>query len=339
MPSYSDNYKIIKQALQNAFLEQSLEDKIENIKKVQSQIDNYLKRYKIISQGIRQRYQSLAQTLPNQSESTRRYQAVKSYNENVQSIQDLLKEGYLYVDALREAFTGESISYRIGIKENNILYEGTLDILELVQHSTLDVDSKIFIQNAAKLRMTKVQVNQLNNVSQSLIQEVTSEASSLYSAVYNYLTGTLHKTPKINEGNAYQTYRRVLFEYDGQNKTSLDNRIFEQIDRIYEEVKRNNAAYYKGGDIADIQVKYLGSSPPSLTSLASIKRVLEKSNSIFNIIYQNSKPKKALIRSFVNLFTQKQTNLFTDVERTANEKARRTIEERIKSIAEINLTK
>lgn len=338
MPSYSDNYKIIKQALQNAFLEQSLEDKIENIKKVQSQIDNYLKRYKIISQGIRQRYQSLAQTLPNQSESTRRYQAVKSYNENVQSIQDLLKEGYLYVDALREAFTGESISYRIGIKENNILYEGTLDILELVQHSTLDVDSRVFIQNAAKLRMTKVQVNQLNNVSQSLIQEVTSEASSLYSAVYNYLTGTLHKTPKINEGNAYQTYRRVLFERNGQNEIPPAIS-FEQIDRIYEEVKRNNAAYYKGGDIADIQVKYLGSSPPSLTSLASIKRVLEKSNSVFNIIYQNSKPKKALIRSFVNLFTQKQTKLFTDVERVANEKARRTIEERIKSIAEINLTK
>lgn len=338
MPSYSDNYKIIKQALQNAFLEQSLEDKIKNIKKVQSQIDDYLKRYKIISQGIRQKYQSLAQTLPNQSESTRRYQAVKSYNENVQSIQDLLKEGYLYVDALREAFTGESISYRIGIKENNILYEGTLDILELVQHSTLDVDSKIFIQNAAKLRMTKVQVNQLNNVSQSLIQEVTSEASSLYSAVYNYLTGTLHKTPKINEGNAYQTYRRALFERNGQNEIPPAIS-FEQIDRIYEEVKRNNAAYYKGGDIADIQVKYLGSSPPSLTSLASIKRVLEKSNSVFNIIYQNSKPKKALIRSFVNLFTQKQTNLFTDVEKAANEKAKRTIEERIKSIAEMSLTK
>lgn len=338
MPSYSDNYKIIKQALQNAFLEQSLEDKIKNIKKVQSQIDNYLKRYKIISQGIRQRYQSLAQTLPNQSESTRRYQAVKSYNENVQSIQDLLKEGYLYVDALREAFTGESISYRIGIKENNILYEGTLDILELVQHSTLDVDSKIFIQNAAKLRMTKVQANQLNNVSQFLIQETTSEASSLYSAVYNYLTGTLHKTPKINEGNAYQTYRRALFERNGQNEIPPAIS-FEQIDRIYEEVKRNNAAYYKGGDIADIQVKYLGGSPPSLTSLASIKRVLEKSNSVFNIIYQNSKPKKALIRSFVNLFTQKQTNLFTDVEKAANEKAKKTIEERIKSIAEISLTK
>ena len=338
MPSYSDNYKIIKQTLQNAFLEQDLEDKIKNIKKVQSLIDNYLKRYKIISQGIRQRYQSLAQTLPNQSESARRYQAVKSYNENVQSIQDLLKEGYLYVDALREAFTGESISYRIGIKENNILYEGTLDILELVQHSTLDVDSRVFIQNAAKLRMAKVQVNQLNNVSQSLIQEVTSEASSLYSAVYNYLTGTLHKTPKINEGNAYQTYRRALFERNGQNEIPPAIS-FEQIDRIYEEVKRNNAAYYKGGDIADIQVKYLGGSPPSLTSLASIKRVLEKSNSVFNIIYQNSKPKKALIRSFVNLFTQKQTNLFTDIEKAANEKAKKTIEERIKSIAEINLTK
>ena len=338
MPSYSDNYKIIKQALQNAFLEQSLEDKVKNIKKVQSQIDDYLQRYKIISQGIRQRYQSLAQTLPNQSESTRRYQAVKSYNENVQSIQDLLKEGYLYVDALREAFTGESISYRIGIKENNTLYEGTLDILELVQHSTLDVDSRIFIQNAAKLRMTKVQVNQLNNVSQSLIQEVTSEASSLYSAVYNYLTGTLHKTPKINEGNAYQTYRRALFELNGQNEIPPAIS-FEQIDRIYEEVKRNNAAYYKGGDIADIQVKYLRDSPPSLTSLASIKRVLEKSNSVFNIIYQNSKPKKALIKSFVNLLTQKQTNLFTDVEKAANEKAKRIIEERIKSIAGISLTK
>ena len=96
------------------------------LKKVQSQIEDYLKRYKIISQGVRQRYQSLVQTLPNQSENARRYQAVKSYNENVQSIQDLLKEGYLYVDALREAFTGESISYRIGIKENINLHGGDM---------------------------------------------------------------------------------------------------------------------------------------------------------------------------------------------------------------------
>ena len=73
MASYSENYKIIKDALQKAFSEEDLSIRFQNIKIVQSQINNYLERYRIISSGIKQRYEILAQEMPDQSEMTRRY--------------------------------------------------------------------------------------------------------------------------------------------------------------------------------------------------------------------------------------------------------------------------
>ena len=333
MPSYTQGYYVIKTALQNAFSEQDLSSRLSNIQVVKTQIQDFLQRYDIISGGIYSRYQALADQLPQESESTRRYQAVKSFNQQTNAIQDLLKQGYLYVDALRQAFTGESIAYQVALIDNNFLYEGSMDILELIQHSTIDVDSRISIQNAAKLRMTKVSAQDINNSTKTSIFDVTGSASSVYSAVHNYMTNS-HSIPKHNQGNAYEVYQRVLFERNGKN-TIPPNVSPQQIDRIYEQVKRNNAAYYKGGDIANIQVKYLGGKPPSLTTLASIKTVLTKSSAALDVIYQESKPKKKIVNSFVNMFTQKSDKLFTEAEKTANEKAKQTIKDRLDSITGI----
>lgn len=340
MPSYSQSYYIIKTALQRAFSEQDLSSRLSNIQIVKTQIQDFLQRYDIISGGIYSRYRALADQLPQESESTRRYQAVKSFNQQTNAVQDLLKQGYLYVDALRQAFTGESIAYQVALIDNGFLYEGSMDILELIQHSTIDVDSRISIQNAAKLRMTKVSAQDINNSTKTSIFDVTESASSVYSAVHNYMTNS-HSTPKHNQGNAYEVYQRVLFERNGKNTippNTSPQQIAQQIDRIYEQVKRNNAAYYKGGDIANIQVKYLGGKPPSLTTLASIKTVLTKSSAALDVIYQESKPKKKIVNSFVNMFTQKSDKLFTEAEKTANEKAKQTIKDRLDSIAGIAVT-
>ena len=336
MPSYSQSYYIIKTALQRAFSEQDLSSRLSNIQIVKTQIQDFLQRYDIISGGIYSRYRTLADQLPQESESTRRYQAVKSFNQQTDAVQDLLKQGYLYVDALRQAFTGESIVYQVALIDNNFLYEGSMDILELIQHSTIDIDSRISIQNAAKLRMTKVSAQDINNSTKTSIFDVTGSASSVYSAVHNYMTNS-HSIPKHNQGNAYEVYQRVLFERNGKN-TIPPNVSPQQIDRIYEQVKRNNAAYYKGGDIANIQVKYLGGKPPSLTTLASIKTVLTKSSAALDVIYQESKPKKKIVNSFVNMFTQKSDKLFTEAEKTANEKAKQTIKDRLDSIIGIAVT-
>lgn len=334
MASYTDNYKIIKQALENAFLSQDLSTRIQGIKKAEQQIQNYLVRYEDLSSKIRNKYEELATVESIESESTRRYQTIKSFNNEVDDIQSLLKEGYLYVDILRQAFTGQKISYQIGIIENGSLYQGTMDILQLIENSTIDVDSRIAIQNAAKLRMTKVSASQLNNPSQIILKDVTENASSVFSAVYNYFNASLHETPKINQGNMYEVYRRIVFQRGGVNHIPPPfNNPFETIAEIYAEIKRNNAAYYKGGDIAEIQVKYLGGKPPSLTSLSSIKRVLTKSLSALKVVYSESEPNKALIKSLVNLFTQKQSNIYTEIQQVANNKAQQQIKDRINSIA------
>lgn len=340
MASYVDNYKIIKQALENAFLNQDLSTRLKGIKKVELQIEDYLKRYEIISNEIKNRYDQFADVKDIESEATRRYQAIKSFNKETNNIQSLLKEGYLYVNALRQAFTGEKFSYQIGIKENGSLYEGSMNILDLVENSTIDVDSRVSIQDAAKLRLTKISVLKLTNPTQIKLKDVTENASSVFSAVYNYFNATLHQSPKINQGNMYEVYRRIMFLRKGQNHIPPPfNNAFKTISDIYMEIKKNNAAYYKGGDIDNIQVKYLGGKPPSLTTLSSIKRVLKKSLSAIKVIYSESSPKKALVKSLVNLFTQKSSNITTEVERIANEKAKNQIKNRIDSIVGLSVVK
>lgn len=335
MANYIDNYNIIKQNLKQAFLETDLSSRLQGVKKLTSQIQNYLDRYEQTSKGIVDRYNNSIQNDPNLSDSTRRYQAVKTYNEQVDSIQDLLKEGYLYIDAIREFLTGQTIKYEIGIVKEGILYEENIDLLTLIETSTLDIDSKISIGNAAKLRLKSGELSAkiLQNPIEKAIQSDVENASSIFSAVYNYFTNTLHNTPKVNKGNAYEVYKRLIFERQNLNKippakkTSID-----EINKVYEEVKRNNAAYYKGGDINNIQVKYLGNTPPSLTSLASIKRVLSKTKNALLIIQKESKPKQKIINSLVNLFTQKSSKIVNDIERSANEQAKKQIKERLESI-------
>lgn len=335
MATYIDNYNNIKQSLRQAFLEVDLSYKLEGVKNLITQIDFYLNKYEQTSKGIVEKYNNSIQEEPNLSNSTRRYQAVKTYNEQVDSIQNLLKQGYLYVDAIREILTGQTIQYEIGIIKDGILYENNVDLLTLIETSTLDVDSKISIGNAAKLRLKSGELSAkiLQNPIEQIIQEEVDNASSIFSAVYNYFTNSIHQTPKINKGNAYEVYKRLIFERNNLNKIPPAKKTsIEEINKIYEEVKRNNAAYYKGGDINDIQVKYLGNTPPSLTSLSSIKRVLTKTKNALLIIYDESKPKQKVVESLVNLFTQNSTKITNDIERKANDEAKEHIRNKLMSI-------
>ena len=335
MATYIDNYNNIKQSLRQAFLEVDLSYKLEGVKKLITQIDFYLNKYEQTSKGIVEKYNNSIQEEPNLSNSTRRYQAVKTYNEQVDSIQNLLKQGYLYVDAIREILTGQTIQYEIGIIKEGILYENNVDLLTLIETSTLDVDSKISIGNAAKLRLKSGELSAkiLQNPIEQIIQEEVDNASSIFSAVYNYFTNSIHQTPKVNKGNAYEVYKRLIFERNNLNKIPPAKKTsIEEINKIYEEVKRNNAAYYKGGDINDIQVKYLGNTPPSLTSLSSIKRVLTKTKNALLIIYDESKPKQKVVESLVNLFTQNSTKITNDIERKANDEAKEHIRNKLMSI-------
>lgn len=335
MATYIDNYNNIKQSLRQAFLEVDLSYKLEGVKKLITQIDFYLNKYEQTSKGIVEKYNNSIQEEPNLSNSTRRYQAVKTYNEQVDSIQNLLKQGYLYVDAIREILTGQTIQYEIGTIKDGILYENNVDLLTLIETSTLDVDSKISIGNAAKLRLKSGELSAkiLQNPIEQIIQEKVDNASSIFSAVYNYFTNSIHQTPKVNKGNAYEVYKRLIFERNNLNKIPPAKKTsIEEINKIYEEVKRNNAAYYKGGDINDIQVKYLGNTPPSLTSLSSIKRVLTKTKNALLIIYDESKPKQKVVESLVNLFTQNSTKITNDIERKANDEAKEHIRNKLMSI-------
>ena len=184
--------------------------------------------------------------------------------------------------------------------------------------------------------MKKISTNKLDNNLETSLEKNVKNSSSVFSAVYNYLTATIHKTPKINEGQAYETYQRILFQRQGKNRIPPQVEL-KDIIRVYQEVKSNNAAYYKGGDISNIQVKYLGGKPPSLTTLASIKRVLTNSLQTLEKISTASKPKGDLSKGLVNLFTQKSSKIYNDIQFVANEKAKKQIKNKLLSIQGIAL--
>lgn len=139
--------------------------------------------------------------------------------------------------------------------------------------------------------MKQIPATEIGNPIEIILEENVENASSVFSAVYNYTHNTLGETPKINKGIMYETYRLVLDRYfEGKNKPVNPPAIeLDRIAQAYNEVKRNNAAFYKGGDIGTIQVKYLGGRPPSIATLASIERILKAIRNSFKNIGKTDK--------------------------------------------------
>lgn len=114
MANYINNANELRELFENVFNEDlNSSIRIEQIIEIRNRIDDYLSRYKNISNEIVNRYENAFG--PEISESTKRYQAVMAINKENHKIEDLLKEGYLYIDIIREFLTGEKITYQIGI--------------------------------------------------------------------------------------------------------------------------------------------------------------------------------------------------------------------------------
>lgn len=284
---YINNAEFLKELFQDAFNEElEANIRIEKIMQIKKQVDNYLEKYKNYSNAILTRYYAVIGD--ELSQSTKKYQAIKAINGEQHLIEELLKEGYLYVNIIREFLTGEKILYQVGIfdEEKSELIEGTMSIFEILENSTLDVDSKIVLEDAAKLRMKEMSYQSIGNPVKIDLEGNVENASSVFSAVYNFTHNSLHNTPKVNEGVMYETYQSVLIKYYNGKNTPVNPPplSISKIEEVYNEAKKNNVAYYKGGDIGRIQVKYLGGRPPSITTLSSIKRVLTNISYVFKNI-------------------------------------------------------
>ena len=331
-----DNYNHIKKAFEEVLLSQDLKNNFQNIVNLKTQLQNYLNDLNEVSNELAKRINSqtrLVEGEPKASETTIRYNAVKEMQKDGYSLDHKLKQGYIYIDEIRESLTGEHISYQIGFTKGGKLYEGEIGLLDILNNSNLDVQTKSKAANTAKLRITKTpDLSQMTNIYQTVIDKVTTEASSIFSAVYNYLTGTQGRTPKVNEGNAYQTYKVIVNNRNGKNTPNKPPVTPDQIEKAFAAVKSNTVNFYRGGDIEDVQIKYFGGSAPSLVTTATIKRVLKNVIKLFDRIIQKSGANESIIKGFVKLFTVKEQKLYTEAEKQGRRVAEEQIRKRLSNI-------
>lgn len=325
-----NNFYNIQNSLYTALREQDLSVRLEQLSLIKMQLEEYLLKLEQISTELANRIESQIQLLKQTSEdvsvTTVKYRAVKALQSEGGSLDNLLRQGYIYIDNIRTAVTGQKITYQVATMRNGVLVEGTVSLEEIIENTSLDVETKGNYRNAAKLKITKTpDLVNTPNFSQQTIENVTENASSVFSAVYNYFSGTLGETPKVNKGNAYETYRSILALRGGKNGTPPPVET-KEIEAAYAAVKGNNLPFYKGGDIGTVQVKYFGGSAPSLVTTATIKRVIKKTIILLNDIIQESKPNAKIASGFASLFISKEKNVTNKIEEEA----------RNESILEIN---
>ena len=317
-----NNTKNIEKILYDALRNQDFSQKFENLQTVQTQLKQYLTLLDNTTQILAKNIENDIQNLEKDGSITAvRYGAVKSLVKHGYALDEILKDGYRYIDVIRYAFTGQRIEYLIGTMKGNVLVERIVSLEEILNNSTLDIETKSSYANTAKLKITKTpDLTSTNNSYEPTMVQVTENASSVFSAVYNYFHASLGETPKINKGNAYETYRTILAQRNNNNRIPPSVTI-EEIEQAYANVKSNTLPFYKGGDIGNIQVKYFGGSAPSLVTTASIKRIISKTIQIIDNIINASQPNNKIATAVANLFVAKEKHISNKIEEEARNEA------------------
>lgn len=185
-------------------------------------------------------------------------------------IEECLKNGYVIIDQIRTAITGEHIKYfvgkEIGRGQNRKLYEGYLSLEEIMSMSKLEAIWKNTENSVFKLRI---------NATASKLSNSLRPASTFNQSLYNSIKLYAAKSKKTNEGNVFEAYR-----YMAKRKIKFDEDVF---DTIYLNTRKNTASFVMGGDDLDESIKYFGGANPSLVSLSTIISTLTQFVNILSI--------------------------------------------------------
>jgi hypothetical protein len=121
-----------------------------------------------------------------------------------------------------------------------------------------------------KLRLSGLSKGNLKD----MLEEVENLKDSTHSTLYSSIRAYASSTQKYNKGNLYEVYRVLKGRY-GSNEIPPASWSAEEFEEVYLSVIRNTASFVKGGDILTEQVKFFGTSVPSLVSLGTIRNTLE----------------------------------------------------------------
>lgn len=254
MKHFSSN---ISKALSST-VEQDFEIKIQKINQI---LKLYLNKLKIWNSQAINRISINQFNDPDMKEETKRYIAIRDLIKEDREIEYLLKEGYAIIDILREFFTGEKITYAIGVEYYGKLYEGNLTLSQILKLAAITVDWKGGMNSLVKLRLSGSNKSQIINMLGK--QEVRS---SLYTQIRNFASSN----KKYNKGNLYEAYKVMKYE-NGSNEIPPAIWSEDRFLQIYSDVTKNTQSFIKGGDFLNEQIKFFGDSVPSLASLSTIR--------------------------------------------------------------------
>lgn len=327
----TDNIRLIKNALSTAMSAATPQEVHKSLNVVTNRVANYVSRldnfYTIMeneSNDIISQYRQL-----NADDNTVSYALFKELQYKEDDIEALLKEGYTLMDELRYFFTGERITYQIGIPYRGKLYEQALTLEELLEYTHVSFNTKAKIDNLFKLRMTnKADLRKAFQTKQKEMAISSKDNTTVYGAVWTYLTGKKAEGVNINLGNAYEVYR-VLLARRGSNEIppELTN---ETIADVFTEIRSNTASSAKGGDYGTSQIKYF-SSAPSLTTTSLLRGTLTDMVQILQTYLTNTNQPQ-FVESLKQLFLKTTDSVSDQLEKDMLEAADKNIKDVVRQL-------
>lgn len=316
-----NNLSNIEQALRQALQSQDLSVGMQELQTINQQLRAYLLRLEQLGQAIAGQVEAQVKLVENSninvSEIGMRYWAMKELQKREGDLGEILKQGYVYVEAIRKAITGQETEYLVATKRYGTLVEGKATLTEILNSASLAIDTRASYDSMLKLRLTRQPtILKSDEADRTKIATSVSESSSVFSAVYNYFAASSGQVPKVNKGNAYETYRLILAERQGNNRLPPPITI-DTIETAYAAVKGNTLPFYKGGDIGMVQIKYFGGSAPSLVTMKTIQEVLTKAIQLFDDLISGAKPNNRIASGFAGLFISKEGQVTNAIEQVA----------------------
>lgn len=265
------------------------------------------------------------------------------YSDPTQKLQynDILKiiiETEIFLDEVRKYFTGQEITFSVGLSYYSKLYEYNLTLLDMLKNAVIAIDSK---SQGLKLRITRskstlIQAYGTLEAKVSVIDK-QYEQSKTNESLYQILRERWLKDGKkingkvVNEGVLYETYR--YYVESGITDINFNKKEDRQ---FYEHAiirSMNSTSGRQGGDVNQSQVKFVNAS---FATISNIRNTL-KELSILLINFIKSGSQEEFSKGLKKLFTKNDKDI-EEIESDSQREAKEYIDKIINNMLNIKLT-
>lgn len=269
------------------------------------------------------------------------------WNNDEYQYQDMLQiiiEAELFIDRVRQFFTGQKISYSVGVRYEGQLYEYNLTLMDVLSNAVIGIDAK---NQGLKLRIAKSKSSLIkaygelraagreSEVTIDSDKEQLNSNNELFDAIYTYWkdNGKTIDGIKVNEGQLYETYRFIMSEgkYNTFNPDSKKDIAY--LKTAATRTVKNVTSGRQGGDVEDAQVKFFNAS---FASLGEIYNTLSELYKILNN-FITTNHKNEFKQGMKKLFTKNKKDI-EKIEEGIQRDAKKKIDDVIKSISGISFT-